>query len=163
MTRSLPLPLVLLLATLGGCATIPTGPSVLVLPGRGVGLERFQSDDVACRRYALAQIGGASAQQAANESLAKSAAVGTAVGAAAGAALGGHEGAGTGAGVGLVAGSVAGASAANASGAGSQRRYDNAYVQCMYAKGNKVPVYGSFIAPPPPGTPPPPPPPTAGK
>jgi hypothetical protein len=43
-----------------------------------------------------------------------------------------------------------------------QSRYDIAYVQCMYAKGNVVP--GVMVAPepsstpPPPGTPPPPPP-----
>jgi hypothetical protein len=39
-----------------------------------------------------------------------------------------------------------------------QVRYDRAYVQCMYAKGNVVPgvvVPGSSVVPPPPGTPPP--------
>jgi len=37
-----------------------------------------------------------------------------------------------------------------------QVRYDRAYVQCMYAKGNVVPVVvapGASAAPPPPGTP----------
>jgi hypothetical protein len=39
-----------------------------------------------------------------------------------------------------------------------QVRYDRAYVQCMYAKGNVVPgagAPGASVAPPPPGTPPP--------
>src|SRR5512132_351064 len=37
-----------------------------------------------------------------------------------------------------------------------QRRYDTAYVQCMYAAGHRVPVAGVFASQPP-GTPPPPP------
>ncbi|HKW93428.1 MAG TPA: glycine zipper family protein [Methylomirabilota bacterium] len=42
-----------------------------------------------------------------------------------------------------------------------QRRYDNAYVQCMYAKGNQVPGRAPAQAAPPapPAGPPPPPPP----
>jgi hypothetical protein len=39
-----------------------------------------------------------------------------------------------------------------------QVRYDRAYVQCMYAKGNMVPgagAPGASVVPPPPGTPPP--------
>jgi hypothetical protein len=44
-----------------------------------------------------------------------------------------------------------------------QRRYDNAYVQCMYAKGNQVPgrapATPAASPTPPAGTPPPPPPP----
>jgi hypothetical protein len=43
-----------------------------------------------------------------------------------------------------------------------QERYDMAYIQCMYAKGNVVPglmvAPGPRVAPPPPGTPPPSPP-----
>ena len=38
-----------------------------------------------------------------------------------------------------------------------QRRYDVAYIQCMYSKGHKVPVAGAFTSKPP-GAPPPPPP-----
>jgi hypothetical protein len=47
----------------------------------------------------------------------------------------------------------------------SQSRYDMTYVQCMYAKGHRVPMVGAppsplppNAPPPPPGTPPPPPP-----
>lgn len=39
-----------------------------------------------------------------------------------------------------------------------QRRYDVAYIQCMYSKGHRVPVAGTFASKPP-GQPPPPPPP----
>ena len=45
----------------------------------------------------------------------------------------------------------------DASGGMLQARYDMAYVQCMYAKGNVVPGAlppGASVAPPPPGTPP---------
>lgn len=151
-------PLVALLSV-AACTTIPTGPSVMVMPGTGKSFEQFRADDADCKQYALSQIGGATANDAAIDSGVKSAAVGTIVGALAGAALGGSQGAGVGAGVGLLAGSAAGAGAGQASGYSSQRRYDNAYVQCMYAKGDRVPVSGrmssgparAYNAPPPPG------------
>ncbi len=38
--------------TLAGCATIPVGPSVLVLPGPGKTLEQFRADDTFCRQWA---------------------------------------------------------------------------------------------------------------
>lgn len=158
----------------GACTVMPTGPSMLVLPGTGRSVDNFRYDDNECRQYAFAQIGGTSAQQAANQSAVGSAVVGTAIGAAAGAAIGGSQGAAVGAGVGLVGGSAVGVNSAYASGYGTQRQYDNAYIQCMYAKGHRVPVpanmayprtvrssgttTGSDIPPPPPGTPPPPPP-----
>ena len=63
------------------CASIPTGPNVLVLPGNGKSFEQFQTDDAVCRQW--------SAQQ-----------TGTSV----------------------------------------QVHYDIAYAQCMYAKGNQIPV-----------------------
>ena len=155
---------------LGACTVLPTGPSMLVLPGTGRSMDSFRYDDNECRQYAYAQIGGTSAQQAANQAAVGSAVVGTAIGAAAGAAIGGSQGAAVGAGVGLVGGSAVGTSSAYASGYGTQRQYDNAYVQCMYAKGHRVPVPANMayprvvnnpasagIPPPPPGTPPPPP------
>ena len=169
-------PLVALLA-LGACTTIPTGPSVMVLPGTGKSFDQFRADDADCRQFALSQVGGTTANETAVESGVKSAAVGAAVGALAGAAMGGHQGAGVGAGVGLLAGGAMGAGAGQASGYGLQRRYDNAYIQCMYAKGDRVPVSGRMtsgpapslnpppapasayaLPPPPPGYPPPPPP-----
>ena len=171
LSRISPLAALLLL---GACTTIPTGPSVMVMPGSGKSFEQFRNDDAVCRQFALGQIGGASANDAAVASGVKSAAAGAAVGALAGAAMGGRDGAGVGAGVGLLAGSAAGSNAAQATGYGSQRRYDNAYIQCMYAKGERVPVSGQmapapayspapspsigYPPPPPPGYPPPPPP-----
>lgn len=126
------------------CTTVPTGPSRLALPGTGKSFEQFNDDDKTCRTYSLNQSNGVSASQAGNDSFAKSAAVGTAVGAVLGAAVGGGEGAAIGAGTGLLVGSAAGSDAAAESSYTVQQRYDNAYVQCMYAKGHKVPVSASF-------------------
>ena len=143
---------------LSSCATVPNGPSVVALPGTGKDFDQFRMDDGYCRQYAMEQIGGVAAGRAANDSFAKDAVVGTAIGAAAGAAIGGHEGAGVGAGVGLLVGSAEGANASGRSTYGMQRRYDGAYVQCMYAKGHRVPVSGRFISSPRSSTVPPPPP-----
>ena len=126
-----------------GCATMPNGPTVRVLPAQGKSLEQFRSEDLYCRQWAEGQI-GESPQEAANRSSAKSAVVGTALGAGVGAALGavaGNDGAGAaiGGGTGLLMGSASGANAGQVSGHEAQRLYDNAYVQCMYAKGNQVP------------------------
>ena len=156
---------------LAGCATVPDGPGVLVLPGTTKSFDQFRGDDGECRQYASAQIGGSSAQQAANQSAAKSAAVGTVVGAGVGGLVGGGQGAAVGAGVGLAGGSMVGADAAHSAGRTTQQRYDHAYQQCMYAKGHQVPVARGTVQrqvqsrssaatpppPPPPGAPPAPP------
>lgn len=136
------------LALLAGCAVAPVGPSVMVLPGSTRNFDQFRADDMDCRQYAHYQIGGKTAEQAAMDSGVRSAAVGTVVGAAAGAAIGGHNGAAVGAGTGLLFGSAAGSGAAQSSAYGSQRQYDNAYIQCMYAKGHQVPVPQGQYRPP---------------
>lgn len=148
------------LLVLAACTTIPEGPSVMALPGTGKSFDQFRLDDADCRQYAMSQIGGQSPNQTAASATVKSAAVGAAVGALAGAAIGDHNSAGVGAGTGLLVGTLAGAGTGESSGYGAQRRYDIAYTQCMYAKGNQVPVSGQFTT----GTrrpyyPPPPPPP----
>lgn len=140
MRRHLTLLAILLVS---GCATLPTGPSVLVLPAPGKHLEQFQVEDMICRQWAGQQL-GMSAQDTANQNTATGAVVGTAIGAGAGALLGaasGHPGAGAaiGAGSGLLVGTAAGAGAGESYGWEAQRRYDYAYVQCMYAKGNQIP------------------------
>src|SRR5260370_37342968 len=73
------------------CATVPTGPSVMVLPGTGKNFEQFQADDAVCRQWAAQQT-GTTPQRAATESTVSGAAIGTAVGAAAGAAIGAAAG-----------------------------------------------------------------------
>lgn len=132
----------LFLLSLAACATYPAGPSVMAMPGSRKSFEQFQQDDTACRQFALYQGGALSpGQQQANTAV-ESAAAGTVVGAATGALLGGHQGAASGAGAGLLLGSVAGMEAANVSGHRVQQRIDQAYIQCMYAKGERVPVMG---------------------
>ena len=139
----------------------------MALPGTGKTFDQFRIDDGSCRQFASGQVGGVSASQAATTSAVGSAAVGTALGAAAGAAFNGGRGAAVGAGAGLLAGSVLGAGAAQTSADEVQRRYDSAYVQCMYAAGDRVPLSGRLMTapatgryvpapPPPPGSPPPP-------
>ncbi len=146
---------------LSGCATMPIGPTVTVMPNPGKPFEVFMADDGVCREWAQQQIGGTSPSQTANENLATGAAVGTVVGAGLGALVGaatGNAGAGAaiGAGAGLLGGTSIGGSAGASSGYQLQRRYDIAYQQCMYAKGNQIP--GVARRPTRTYTPPPPPP-----
>jgi hypothetical protein len=49
--------LLVLLPLLSACAVMPTGPSVMVLPGEGKSFDHFQADDTGCRQYAQTQIG----------------------------------------------------------------------------------------------------------
>ena len=142
---------------LAGCASIPTGPSVAVMPASGKPFDQFQADNAICRQFAEQQM-GANPNQVAREQVITGAATGAAIGAASGALMGnGHENQTESmAGAGLIVGSAAGASAANASTMSLQRRYDIAYMQCMYAKGNLVPGYPAPRYTPPPPPPPPP-------
>jgi hypothetical protein len=115
----------------------------MALPPQGKSFAAFQQDDVTCRGYASQQIGGGSAAQAASNSAVGSAVVGTALGAGVGAALGSLGGAvGAGAAIGgatgLLAGSAIGAGNAEAAGGNMQARYDTAYTQCMYSRGDTV-------------------------
>jgi hypothetical protein len=163
---------------LAACTTVPTGPSVMVLPGSGKSFEAFQGDDAICRSWASQQI-GVNPGQAAGERTVAGAAIGTGLGAASGALIGAAAGnpaagAAIGGGAGLLMGTAGGASQGGAVGNSLQGRFDNAYQQCMYAKGNQipaalgsVPAYAAHppppkrrprIPPPPPGPPPPPPP-----
>jgi uncharacterized protein YcfJ len=167
--------LVLAAVALVGCATMPTGPSVMVMPAAGKPFEVFQSEDFVCRDWAAAQIGQRPAD-AVNQNLVGGAAVGTLLGAGLGAAIGaatGNVGAGAaiGAASGLVGGTAMASGPAYSAGYEAQRRYDIAYQQCMYSKGNSVPWmarpsrrYYSVPPPPPPrsttvrpSAPPPPP------
>lgn len=153
----------LLLAALLGlaaCATVPTGPSVLVLPGTAKTFDQFRFDDGVCRQYAYEQVAGVTPGRAAEDSAVRSAAVGTVLGAAVGAAIDGSSGAAVGAGTGLLVGGLAGTVTADRSAYDAQRRYDFGYQQCMYAKGHQVPVSRRFTPSAPPAYYPPPPPPS---
>jgi uncharacterized protein YcfJ len=125
---------------LAGCAPMPTVPTVMALPGSGKSFDQFRADDATCQQFASQQTGGVSTQQAAASGALGGTAIGTALGAAAGAAFNGRRGAAVGAGAGLLGGSMIGAHMAQSSSTSVQHRYDQAYVQCMYANGERVPV-----------------------
>lgn len=158
---------------LAGCASTPSGPSVMVLPGSNKSFEQFRADDFECRQFAHFQSGGQTPDQAGSSAGVNTAAVGAVVGAAAGAAIGrSGEAAVAGAGIGTAGGALAGTGAAAHSARTVQGRYDMAFQQCMYAKGHQIPMSGGYRGhlgrsyrqatppppPPPAGTPPPPPP-----
>ncbi len=150
---------------IAGCATIPQGPTVVVMPAPGKPFEVFVADDSVCKQFAETQT-GIHPQQAAAQSTLTGAAVGTAIGAASGAAIGAAAGAtgigaAAGAGGGLLLGSAIGANAGYGANFTLQQRYNVAYTQCMYAKGNQVPGVAPMAStppPPPPSSLPPPPP-----
>jgi hypothetical protein len=145
-----------------GCVSVPSGPSNLALPGTGKSFDQFRVDDGSCRHYAYDAIGGQSSAQAQANSGVVSAVAGAAIGALIGGAAGGGHGAAIGAGVGGATGGLVGIGAGETSAYETQRRYDQAYTQCMYGKGHRVAVSGRFApryetasgyyAPPPPRT-----------
>ena len=92
MARGLRFFALILLVLFGACATAPTAPSVMALPGAGKTVAQFRADDYGCRQIAGVEAG---AQTSAYD---------------------------------------------------MQRGYDGAYMQCMYAKGHKVPVGGALPA-----------------
>jgi uncharacterized protein YcfJ len=146
------------LALLAGCATQPMGPRVAVMPAPNKPFAVFQEDDLVCRNFAQQQSAGVAEQG--NSSQVGTAIIGTVLGAGLGAALGGGRGAAIGAGAGALGGTAVGSGQAERGSYTAQQLYDNAYSQCMYARGNQVPGFAPApaMAPPPPGPPPPPPP-----
>ena len=163
-------PVVLIaVAVLAGCTTVPNGPSTMALPGTNKGFDQFRYDEGDCRQYASDAIGGQTGGRVQEETAVKSAVAGAVIGALIGGAINGGHGAGVGAAVGAAGGGIAGLGAGEAHAYDAQRRYDQAYQQCMCGKGHRVAVSGrlappapAYAAPPPPprvsyGPPPPPP------
>ena len=139
-----------LVAVLGSASAVaactaapPSGPTVMALPSRGKSLDAFQQDDGQCRNYAAAAIGPHQPAQAGARAAVGSAAIGTVLGAAAGSAIGAAAGnAGPGAAIGgaagLVGGTAVGATTVAASQYDLQTRYNIAYTQCVYSRGDTV-------------------------
>ena len=153
-----------LLACLSACVSLPNGPSVTVMPTPGKPFEVFHEEDLTCRAFAKESV-GTSPEEAQASSAAKTAVLGAAIGAAAGALTGGSRSIGPGAAIGGVGGALLGSGSGNQSAYEVQRRYNIAYEQCMYSKGNQIPGYAIQRSPqnnlPPPNNnfmPPPPPP-----
>ena len=147
---------------LAGCAMQPVGPTVRVIPGPYKPFEVFQRDEYDCSQYANQAVAGGA--DAANSRAIGATALGAGIGLALGAATGDGHVATAGAVAGGAVGATIGASESDNSNFDLQRRYDNVYAQCMYARGNQVPGFngggpGYPPPPPPPGRRPPPPPP----
>jgi uncharacterized protein YcfJ len=140
------------------------GPTVAVMPAPGKPFDVFQGDQALCKQYASNEVQGG-AQQANNRQVG-TAVIGTLLGAGLGAAVGGGRGAAIGAGAGAVGGTAVGAGPSAQAQYSLQQRYDLAYSQCMYSRGNQVPGFVPSYPPPPPppgysqapSYPPPPPP-----
>lgn len=124
---------------LAGCAQTPMGPTVPVMPGRGKSFDAFQADQAVCRQFAEQSVAG----QAQNANLrgVGAAALTTALGAGLGAAIGGGSGAGIGAASGALGGAGIGAVTSSNAQQSIQMRYNNAFAQCMFSRGNSVPGF----------------------
>lgn len=153
------------LLALGACtAAVPSGPTIVAMPGPGKSWDQFQGDNAACKAYASSQMpnAGQVAVGSHNNSVA-TAAAGTLIGAGIGAALGslaGNVGAGAaiGAGAGLLGGAAAAGNNTQDTADSLQGRYDVAYAQCMVGHGETIqqPVAPIYVAPPAYYAPPPP-------
>ncbi len=133
---------------LAACAQTPMGPTIQVMPGPNKPFDAFQYDQSVCKQFAQQQVAG-QAENANNQAVGAGVLT-TVLGAGLGAAIGGGRGAAIGAASGAGLGAGIGAQSSSNAQYSIQQQYDNAYAQCMYAKGNQVPGYG-----PPPGGPPP--------
>ena len=145
--RSLKRPAAVLIPLLlvSACASEPMGPTVAVMPAPGKPFDVFQGDQALCKQYASNEVQGG-AQQANNRQVG-TAVLGTLLGAGLGAAVGGGRGAAIGAGAGAVGGTAVGAGPASQAQYSLQQRYDLAYSQCMYSRGNQVPGFVPSVPP----------------
>ena len=121
---------------LGGCVTPPMGPTARVLPAPGKPFEVFAQEQAMCKQFAAGEVDGDATT--ANLKELGTAALSTALGAGLGAAVHGQRGAGIGGGVGAIAGALSAGHGSAREQYGLQGRYDLAYSQCMYSRGNQV-------------------------
>ncbi|AJK48693.1 glycine zipper domain-containing protein [Burkholderia plantarii] len=129
---------------LAGCAVEPpSNPTVMALPAKGKSLNEFQQDDYGCRNVASRAVQPQADSPGARNGALAAAALGGAGGAAVGALIGSASGnagpgAAIGAGVGLLAGGARGSQQRAQTAASLQQQYDNAYAQCITAKGDVI-------------------------
>jgi hypothetical protein len=123
-------------ALLNGCATQPMGPTAHVMPSPGKPFEVFAQDQATCKQFAAGEVDGGATMSNLKEF--GTAAVSTVLGAGLGAAVRGGRGAEVGSSVGAIGGSAMAAHGSSRDQAGLQGRYDLAYTQCMYARGNQI-------------------------
>jgi hypothetical protein len=131
-------------AVAAGCAQTPQGSTVQVMPGPGKSFEAFQADQSDCKTFAATQVQGQAehANQRAVGAALLTTLLGAGVGAGAGAPWGAAgQGAGAGAAAGAAMGAAVGANMSANEQVGIQVQYDNAFSQCMFAKGEMVPGF----------------------
>jgi hypothetical protein len=121
---------------LSGCATSPLGPTTVVMPAPGKPFEVFAQDQSMCKQYAGSEVDGGATT--ANLKEFGTAAITTALGAGLGAAIHGGRGAEIGGGAGALGGAALAANGSARDQNTLQGRYNVAYTQCMYARGNQV-------------------------
>ena len=118
------------------------------MPGPGKTFDAFQSDNSSCKAFATDQVRGQA--DASNQRTAGAVALTTILGAGLGAAVGGSVGdAGSGAAIGAATGAGTGTMIGAGNGANDQamiqQQYDNAFSQCMFAKGEQVPGFAPAV------------------
>lgn len=121
---------------LSGCVTPPMGPTAMVMPAPGKPFEAFAQDQALCKKFAGGEIDGGATIS--NFKQLGTVAVSAALGAGLGAAVRGRRGAEYGGGLGAIGGTVAAAGGSARDQYSLQGRYDMAYTQCMYSRGNQV-------------------------
>ncbi|MDD3029945.1 MAG: glycine zipper family protein [Alphaproteobacteria bacterium] len=121
---------------LAACAYAPMGPTVRVLPPQGKPFEAFREDQFVCKNYASDQVRGQA--ESANETGLLQGLGGAILGAGLGAAIDGGSGAAIGAAGGATAGTAIAASTSSQRQKSIQEQYNDAYAQCMIAKGNLI-------------------------
>jgi hypothetical protein len=129
----------LTIALASGCATEPMGPAARVMPAQGKPFEVFAAEQATCKQFAQSEVGGGA--MLSNLQELGAAALSTALGAGMGAAIPIHNharGAEIGGSLGAMTGTMLASRGAARDQQGLQGRYDLAYTQCMYARGNQV-------------------------
>jgi hypothetical protein len=122
---------------LSGCASPPMGPTAIVMPASGKPFEAFAQDQTMCKQFADGQVDNGADMS--NLRQIGTVAVSTLLGGGLGAALRGAHGAEIGSAMGAITGAAMGGRGSAHDQNGLQNRYNLAYSQCMYARGNQVP------------------------
>ena len=121
---------------LNGCANAPLGPTAMVMPAQGKPFDVFARDQTMCKQFADGEVDGGATMSNLKEF--GTIAVSTALGGGLGMAVRNRRGAEIGGAMGAIAGVAAGAHGSAHDQNGLQGRYDLAYTQCMYARGNQI-------------------------
>jgi hypothetical protein len=121
---------------LSGCATSPMGPTALVMPASGKPFDVFVQEQAMCKQFAGGEVEGGATMS--NLKQLGTMVVSTALGGGLGAAVRGRRGAEIGGAVGAIGGSAMAGHGSARDQNSLQGRYDMAYTQCMYSRGNQI-------------------------